>query len=45
MTGSSLLAVLSLEEAAWEARTIAARGHVTADDISEAVRDLREARW
>ncbi|MGA5314733.1 hypothetical protein ACPCTK_11480 [Streptomyces pseudogriseolus] len=43
LTGEA--ALLSLEEAAGEARAIAARGNVTADDISEAVRDMREARW
>ncbi|WTB90205.1 hypothetical protein OIE99_19120 [Streptomyces cellulosae] len=43
LTGEATL--LSLEEAAREARAIAERADVTADDISEAVREVREARW
>ncbi|BFO22464.1 hypothetical protein SHKM778_88520 [Streptomyces sp. KM77-8] len=42
LTGEA--AMLSPAEAAREARSIAARGNVTADDISEAIRDMREAR-
>lgn len=37
-------ALLTPGEAAEQARAIAARGHVTADDIPDAVGDMREAR-
>jgi plasmid stability protein len=37
-------ATLTTEEAAESARTIAARSHVTADDILETVTAMREAR-
>ena len=37
-------ATLSPAEAAAEARSIASRGDVAADDVTEALRDLREAR-
>lgn len=37
-------ALLTPEEAAEQARAIAARGHVTADDISDAIGEMREAR-
>ncbi|MEE4492272.1 FitA-like ribbon-helix-helix domain-containing protein [Streptomyces sp. BE230] len=42
LTGEA--ALLTPEEAAEQARTIAARGQVTADDISEAIGQMREAR-
>lgn len=35
---------LTPEEAAEEARSIAARGRVTADDISDVMNEMREAR-
>jgi antitoxin FitA len=37
-------ATLTAEEAADEARSIAARGAVTADDVAEAIAEMREAR-
>ncbi|MFG3404298.1 hypothetical protein [Streptomyces sp. NPDC048142] len=37
-------ALLTPEEAAEQARGIAARGQVTADDVSEALAQMREAR-
>ncbi|PCG84905.1 hypothetical protein CIB93_17130 [Streptomyces sp. WZ.A104] len=37
-------ALLTPEEAAEQARGIAARGQVTADDVSDALAELREAR-
>ena len=37
-------AVLTPEEAAERARTIAARSSVTADDVTEAIAAMREAR-
>ena len=37
-------AVLTPEEAAERARTIAARSAVTADDVTEAIASMREAR-
>ncbi|MFJ2949927.1 FitA-like ribbon-helix-helix domain-containing protein [Streptomyces sp. NPDC087226] len=42
LTGEA--AMLSPAEAAREARAIAARGDVTADDISEVIHEMREAR-
>ncbi|MFI6652616.1 FitA-like ribbon-helix-helix domain-containing protein [Streptomyces sp. NPDC050529] len=42
LTGEA--ALLTPEEAAEQARAIAARGQVTADDISEAIGQMREAR-
>ncbi|MGW4030573.1 FitA-like ribbon-helix-helix domain-containing protein [Streptomyces sp. NPDC004838] len=36
--------LLTPAEIAEEARSIAARGQVTADDITEAIADMREAR-
>ncbi|MFG2513237.1 hypothetical protein [Streptomyces sp. NPDC048584] len=42
LTGEA--AMLSPAEAAREARAIAARGGVTADDISEAIHEMRQAR-
>ncbi|MER6635302.1 hypothetical protein ACFV2I_03210 [Streptomyces microflavus] len=37
-------ALLTPEEAAEQARGIAARGRVTADDVSDALAEMREAR-
>ncbi|MFB7432761.1 hypothetical protein ACFCZ5_15620 [Streptomyces microflavus] len=37
-------ALLTPEEAAEQARGIAARGRVTADDVSDALPEMREAR-
>lgn len=37
-------ALLTPAEAAEEARSIASRGEVTADDVSDAIREMREAR-
>ncbi|MFC9469884.1 FitA-like ribbon-helix-helix domain-containing protein [Streptomyces coelicoflavus] len=37
-------ATLTPTEAAHEARAIASRAQVTADDVTDALRDLREAR-
>ncbi|MCT2593658.1 hypothetical protein LHJ74_27770 [Streptomyces sp. N2-109] len=37
-------ATLTAGEAAAEARGIAARGHVTSDDVAEAMAEAREAR-
>ncbi|WCN06866.1 FitA-like ribbon-helix-helix domain-containing protein [Streptomyces sp. M92] len=37
-------ALLSPAEAAAEARAIASRGNVSADDVTDVLRDLREAR-
>lgn len=42
LTGEA--ALLTPEEVAERARSIAARGHVTADDISDAIGEMREAR-
>lgn len=42
LTGEA--ALLTPEEAAEQARSIAERGHVTADDISDAIGEMREAR-
>ncbi|MBA2945662.1 FitA-like ribbon-helix-helix domain-containing protein [Streptomyces himalayensis] len=37
-------AALTAEEAAQEARSIASRGTVTADDVADAIAEMREAR-
>ncbi|WNF28754.1 hypothetical protein RI138_19025 [Streptomyces sp. C11-1] len=42
LTGEA--ALLTPEEAAEQARGIAARGQVTADDVSDALAEMREAR-
>jgi plasmid stability protein len=41
---ASEAATLTVEEAAQEARSIASRGAVTADDVADAVAEMREAR-
>lgn len=41
LTGEA--ALLTPEGAAEQARAIAARGHVTADDVSDAIGEMREA--